>query len=241
METKGVNLGAVPQTAMKVLTSPAAFFREMPKTGGFIDPLVFAVALGVVGGVVHAVVQAIKFHFVAGIAGFIGSIVIFPIVIAIASFIGAAILFFIWQFMGSKESYETAYRCCAYLMALSPLQAALTLIPFIGMAIFLVIQLYYIVMASVEVHSIPSEKAWRVFGIIAAVLILLNVSAEFAARRAVNRFGEASKEMQKAAEDMQKQAEQMQQQMQQKADEGKKAAEEARKQLEEMQKQNGKQ
>ncbi len=233
METKGVNAAAVPQTAVRVLTSPAAFFREMPKTGGFVDPLVFAVVMGVVSGIVHAVVQLIRFNFVFGIAGIIGSIIMFPIVIAVGSFIGAAIMFFIWQLMGSKESYETAYRSCAYLMALSPIQAALSLVPYIGMAIFLAIELFYIVIASVEVHAISSEKAWRVFGIIAAVLILFSVGAEFTARRAARRMEETSKEMQKAAEQMQKQ-------MQQRAEDGRKAAEEAQKQLEEMQRQTGK-
>lgn len=33
MEQKGFDFAAIPQSAIRVITQPAAFFREMPKAG----------------------------------------------------------------------------------------------------------------------------------------------------------------------------------------------------------------
>ncbi|MDA8078867.1 MAG: YIP1 family protein [Nitrospiraceae bacterium] len=244
METKGIDVAAIPQTAIKVITAPQAFFREMPKTGGFLDPLVFMVVMGVIGGLIQAVLMVVGLHPVAGLAAGLSSVILIPIFVAIFGFVGAAILFVIWKLMGSQESYETAYRCAAYAGALTPITTILGIVPYVGSAIGLLIMTYYIVIASVEVHKIPSQKAWLVFGIIAAVLILFTISAQFAARRAVRQLEETSREMQKQAEEMKKQAEQAgkaaeqwQKEMQKQSEDAKKAAEEMQKQMEEMQKQ----
>jgi hypothetical protein len=244
METKGINVAAIPQTALKVLTSPAAFFREMPKTGGFVDPLVFMVAMGVIAGLIQAVLAIVGLHVAAGFAAGIAAVVVMPIVIAVFGFVGAAIIFFIWKLMGSQESYETAYRCAAYISVLTPITTLLGIVPYLGGAIGIVLTTFFLVIASVEVHKLPSQKAWLVFGIIGAVLIVMSVSSQFAARRFARHMEETTKEMKKTAEEMQrkaedaaKAAEQMQKQMQQQSEEGRKAAEEAQKQLEEMQRQ----
>ena len=210
METKGINVAAIPQTALKVLTSPAAFFREMPKTGGFVDPLVFMVGMGVIGGLIQAVFVIVGLHIVAGFAAGVASIIILPVMIAIFGFVGAAIIFFIWKLMGSQESYETAYRCAAYISALTPITTVLGIIPYAGAAIGIVLTTFFLVTASVEVHKLPSQKAWLVFGIIGGILIVMSISSQFAARRFARQMEETSKEVQKAAEDMQKKAEEAQ-------------------------------
>lgn len=132
MEGKGINFAAFPQTAIKVLTAPAAFFREMPKTGGFVEPLVFAVVMGVIAGLIQSVISILGLNVAAGMATGVASIVIMPIMIAIVGFVGAAILFVIWKLMGSQESYETAYRCGAYISAFAPIAAVLSIIPYLG-------------------------------------------------------------------------------------------------------------
>jgi len=244
METaKGINVAAIPQTAIRVITAPQAFFREMPKTGGFVEPLVFMVVMGVVGGIIQAVLAVLSLQVAGGMMAGVASVIFLPIFIAIFGFVGAGIMFLIWKLMGSQESYETAYRCTAYIGALTPITTLLNIIPYAGPAIGMVIMLFYVVTASVEVHKIPSQKAWTVFGIIAAVLILLSVSGQFAARRMARQMEETAKEVQKQAEEMQKQAEeagkaaeQWQKEMQKQSEEAKKAAEEMQKRMEEMQK-----
>lgn len=214
METKGLDFAAIPRTAIKVITQPAAFFREMPKTGGFVEPLVFAVALAVVSGVIQAVLSLLHLNPLGAAAAGFSSIFIVPIFAAIFSFVGAAIMFGIWKLAGSQENYETAYRCSAYISAVGPITSVLGLIPYLGAILSLPILTYYIVMASVEAHKIAAEKAWKVFGVIAAILLVMNLGGQYAARRfaAQVRAGlpEQSSDMKDELEKMQKQIEAMQ-------------------------------
>jgi hypothetical protein len=242
METESINLSSIQKTAVSALTSPSAFFREMPKTGGFVEPLIFMVIMGIISGLIQTVFSLVGLHIAAGMAMGVASIILFPIVMAIGGFIGAAILFVIWKLLGSQEDYETAYRCGAYISVLMPIITVLGLIPYLGSAVGIALYVYFLAIASVEVHKIPSQKAWLVFGIIGAILIIINISAQITAkkfsREAVKiqeKMEETSKAIKKQAEQMQKQTEDIQKQaeeMQKQAEEAKKAAEEMQKQLE---------
>ena len=227
MEAKGIGLAGIPQTAIRVLTSPAAFFREMPKTGGYVEPLVFMVVMGLVGGIIRALLSIVGLGLTVGVAAGLGSIILVPVMVAIFGFVGAAILYIIWKLMGSGESYETAYRCGAYISVLAPLNALLGVIPYVGSAVGVVLGTYFIVIASVEVHKIASQKAWLVFGIIGAILILMGISSQFAARKFTREAVKFQKQMEDTSKAMQKQAEEMQKQ----AEEARKAAEEIQKQM----------
>ncbi|HTZ18387.1 MAG TPA: YIP1 family protein [Dissulfurispiraceae bacterium] len=217
MMSNEINFAAIPQTAMRFISGPAAFYREMPKTGGFVEPLVFMVVIGVVVGLLQAVASIVGLHFTAGVMAGIGAIVVVPIAVAIFGFVGAAIIFAIWKMLGSEESYETAYRCTAYATSFSPIVAILGFIPYIGGAVGVVIWTMLLIIASTEVHNIPLQKARMVFGIIAVILILFSISSQFAARKMVRemevnrqKMEDASRAMQKQAEMLQRQAEQMQ-------------------------------
>ena len=189
MEPKDINFAAMPQTAVNVVTKPAEFFQSMPKTGGFLEPLVFVVIMGLVSGVLQAILSMVGLGYGHGMMGGFGTIIFMPIAFAIGSFIGAAILFVVWKLMGSQEDYETAYRCCAYLAALSPITSILGYIPYAGILINMAIFAYYTVAASVHVHQIPSQKAWLVFGILTVIFALLGLSAEYRGRQMAAHMG----------------------------------------------------
>jgi len=94
---------------------------------------------------------------------------------------------------------------------------------------------YFIVIASIEVHKIPSKKAWFVFGIIGAILIIMNISAQYSARKFSKEAVKIQKQMEETSKTIQKKAEQIQKQleeMQKQAEEARKAAEEIQKGLE---------
>lgn len=238
-------LAAIPQTAIRVLTNPRAFFREMPKTGGYFDPLVFVVVLGTVAGIIQTVVNVILYFSAMGITAILGSLIFMPVIIALFSFIGAGILFLIWKFLGSQENYETAYRGAAYIAALSPITTLIGLIPYLGTVISLAIGLYFIVIVSVEVHAIPAKKAWMVFGVIMGLLCLFSLAATLNAnkRKADMIEGGMTKkqieELRREAERMQKSAEQMQKSGQQSADQ-QKQIQDMQRLLEDMQRQQKK-
>ena len=167
-----------------------------------------------------------------------GMILFMPIAAAVGSFIGAAILFVIWKLMGSPENYETAYRCCAYLMALSPVTAIISAIPYAGGIISMAIYIFYVVTVSVAVHQIPAQKAWIVFGIIGVVLALIGVFSEYRARdmsSSMDRWRQVGEEYRASARDMEKSAREMSEEAEEMAKQFKEQAEEARKQAEENQ------
>jgi hypothetical protein len=239
MEANKIDFAALLQTAVKIVTAPAEFFREMPKTGGFVEPLIFAVVLGFLSSIIYAVSSIIGLgHMSTGIGSSLLMLIYVPIFVVIGSFVGAAILFVIWKLMGSQENYETAYRCAAYLAALSPIVALLSLIPYAGGVINMLIYLYYTVIVSVEVHSLPSQKAWLVFGIICAIFALLGLRSEYtvrnmssatrewqkAAKESAETYKRSAKEMEKSTADMQKQAEEMARQFQKQTEEAGKQA-----------------
>jgi Uncharacterized protein conserved in archaea len=183
MEAKDINFAAMPQTAVRVVTAPAEFFKSMPKTGGFVEPLIFAAIMAVIAGIIQALINILGLSYAhVGFAESLGRIIVVPIVVVIFSFIGAAIIFVIWKLMGSQKNYETSYRCWAYLMALAPIVAIISIIPYVGGIINIAIYVYFIVIASTQVHNIPSQKAWLVFGIIGAALMLIGITAEYKAR-----------------------------------------------------------
>jgi hypothetical protein len=171
------------ETAKSVILNPVGFYRSMPKSGGLAEPLIFVVVLAVATGLIRAVFGLFHVGVAVSVLAAIGSIVLVPVFFVIGSFIGAAILFVIWKLMGSKESFETAYRSAAYMSAISPITTVLGLIPFVGALIAMAWGLYLVVTASVEVHGIKAKTAWLVFGILAAIFALMNVSAQVKMRR----------------------------------------------------------
>ena len=76
-------------------------------------------------------------------------------------------------------------------------------------------------MASIYVHNIEAKKAWLVFGIIFAILLLIQVRAEYKLRN----FSHSTDEVRKKMEELNKQ-------YQQQMDEAKRQIEEARKEAE---------
>jgi hypothetical protein len=170
-------------TVQRVITDPAGFYREMPKSGGLADPIIFVVSMGVAAGLIKAILGIVGIGVAASFFMALASIIIVPIFGVIFGFIGAAILFLIWKALGSQESFEVSFRCLAYAMAISPITAVLNVIPYIGPIVGLVWMTYLLVNASTEVHGVQAKMAWIVFGAICAVLALTSISTQLAARR----------------------------------------------------------
>lgn len=192
---------SMPARALRVITQPTEFFRGMPKSGGFLDPLVYMVIIAVIDAVLIAVKSLTSLGAMAGVGTLIGTLIIMPIVVAVMSFVSAAIIFVIWMLMGSKESYETAYRCTAYIYTISPITILLGFVPYLEL-IGIAWGLYLLVTASVQVHRIPAARAWTVFGIIAALLALATLSMQIAARKMQENLGQYSQQLQQMQNNM---------------------------------------
>ncbi|MGV8075180.1 MAG: YIP1 family protein [Syntrophobacteraceae bacterium] len=174
----------------KVITAPVSFYRDMAKSGGLVEPLIFAIVMGVVAGLIQAVLAIVGIGMAVSFLTALASIVLVPIFVAIFGFIGAGILFVIWKLMGSQESFEVSFRCLAYAAAITPITAFLNAIPYIGPIIGLLWMTYLLVNASTEVHQIQPKLAWIVFGFICAVFALGSISSQMAARKMTTELDE---------------------------------------------------
>jgi len=195
-DSSGINIAGMPDQAIGVITAPRAFFRGMARTGGYIDPIVFLVVMGLAAALIQIVLGFMGLGQ-AGITamaatGFV-AIIMLPIFLVIGGFIGAAISFVIWRFMGSQQGYETAFRCVAYMSAILPITALLSAIPYLGGIIHVVWAFYLVIIASVEVHGIRERTAQIVFGIIGLIVLVMSVSNEYAARNFAERFDQMSR------------------------------------------------
>lgn len=179
---KAFDLVRIAKTAIRVITSPTLFFKEMPRTGGFIEPLVFMVVMGFIGGLIQAVFGIAGLQQVNLEMDAISFIMMLTILIVVSGFVAAAIYFIIWKLMGSQESFETAYRCNAYISALIPITAVLSPFSYVNQIVSVFLITLFLVIASVQVHNQPVKKAWLVFGILGLIFMVASIASESALR-----------------------------------------------------------
>ncbi len=148
------------ETWKKVITRPSLFFREMPKDGGFLPPLLFMlVCLGVDG--------VLKALFGGGIGGFFSAFV----GTTLMTFLVAVVLYlFSTQLFPGKGNYQGSFRILAYANAVS----VLGWIPLIGI-LAVIYGLYIAGQGVMEVHSLDRGKAGVVIILAALVMIVLSL------------------------------------------------------------------
>lgn len=190
-QSNAFDFGTVIDDAKKIITDPIGFYRSMPTEGGYANPAIFVIVMALATAVIGFVLGAIgivKFNAMIGGAVTIGMIILLPIFAVIGSFIGAAVLFVIWKLMGSEKNYETAYRCFAYSMAIGPVIAVVSLIPYLAGIIKTLWSGFLYYTASTEVHKIKPETARIVIGILTAIFLIMSINGERAARKWQGKF-----------------------------------------------------
>jgi len=190
--TQKFDISTVIADAKKVIFSPTTFYKEMPHSGGFANPAIFAAVMAFAMGVIFAIYSLFGMKF--GGAG-LASIIMFPIFGLIGSFIGGVILFVIWKLMGSEKSYETAYRCVAYSYAIGPILAVISFVPYLAGIAKTLWGCFLMFVASKEVHQIKEKTAKLVFGILAAIGVFFGLSSEYTARNYLSKIEKYTKDV----------------------------------------------
>jgi len=54
------NIATVIQDTKKVLLTPVTFYREMPTSGGFSDPIIFVIVMAVASGILTSILSIIE-------------------------------------------------------------------------------------------------------------------------------------------------------------------------------------
>lgn len=194
MSDNTFNLGTVIDDAKKIITDPAGFYREMPTSGGYSNPLIFVVVMAAVTGLLISLYSLFGFGMPGAMmaGGFaLAAIIMFPIMAVIGSFIGACIIFVVWKLMGSEKDYEVAYRCVAYSFAIAPIVLLISAIPYLAGVIKTLWGCFLMFVASVEVHKIKPQTAKIVFGILAILGVIFGLRSEHTARNWQHKFENA--------------------------------------------------
>ena len=174
-ETLGL-LTALVETTKQVLTSPTAFFRAMPVTGGIGGPLAFAVVIGYVGLAVQSLYQAVlniglgsAFHnlgdrspfahlgpFLHGGMGLALQLVFGPVFIVVGVFIGAGLYHLVLLLLGqARQGFEATLRVVCYGQATS----VLMILPFCGGVLAAVAWIVVGIVGLAEAHRIGRGSA----------------------------------------------------------------------------------
>jgi hypothetical protein len=146
-------------TWKSVMQSPSEFYRKMPKTGGYADPLIFAAINFVVFGLMTALFNRGMYGGIYGGREFgffivFGSLIMTPIFGIIFIFIEALILYVIYRLLGGSGTYEGTVRFISYATAV----LLLSWIPFIGWLVgFYGIYLY--IVGGMYVHDVGMAKS----------------------------------------------------------------------------------
>lgn len=193
----GNMLSSIPGRMISVIFKPAAFYRDMPRSGGYAEPLIFMVVMALLTALVMAVAGMLGVGPVGMMAMGLTGIVVLPIMAMIFGFVGAAILFVIWKIMGSRENFETAYRCMAFAYAYAPIAALVSGVPYLGTLLSTLWPMALMAIASIHVHGRGKNASWAVFGILGLLSAFMSIGAEKAARDMTGGYEGWSRQMEK--------------------------------------------
>jgi hypothetical protein len=93
------------ETGKNILIKPFDFFKSMPLTGGYKDPLIFAL--------ITAVIMGIGLTIVTLGVGFL-AILFAPIAVVISVFLAAGLLWLCARIVGGTGTYEATMRVASY-------------------------------------------------------------------------------------------------------------------------------
>jgi hypothetical protein len=151
------------ETWKEVIQRPTDFYRKMPTTGGYAEPLTFAAISYFIYGLLSALFNRGMMGGMDGY-GMMGTgyglstsltvAIMVPIMGIISIIIGAAILYFIYKVLGGEGSYEGTLRFICYASAV----LLLSWIPLIGW-IFGFYGIYLYIVGGMIVHNVSMARS----------------------------------------------------------------------------------
>jgi hypothetical protein len=151
------------ETWKEVIQRPSDFYRKMPTTGGYADPITFAAIsyfiYGLLAALLNRGMMGGMYGYGMGAEGYslstaLMAAIMAPIMGIISIFIGAAILYIIFKVLGGKGSYEGTVKFISYATAV----LLLSWIPFIGW-LFGFYGIYLYIVGGMIVHNVSMVKS----------------------------------------------------------------------------------
>lgn len=147
----------------EVILTPSNFYRRMPTTGGYADPLTFAIICLIVNTLLFALVRP-TLLIMAGMQNLpstlsMPSTVSLMIISGIISlFISALIINTLYKAFGGTGSYEGTFRFLCYSSA----PIVFSWIPIVGLVI-VIYELYLCIVGGMIVHNVSLKKSTLLF------------------------------------------------------------------------------
>lgn len=175
-------LKVIRDTAMNVIVRPVTFFQTMPRRGGYRTPYIFLLVVGLFDALLLSALKVLVGGPAAALTFAWHIFLVLPLALTLSSFVLTAVLFAFWRLMDSPQSFETAYRTCAYSFAISPVALLMLLVPYLTFAAFFW-WFTLLVIGSVHVHGVGRFKATAVFAALGlAVVVFLTRAEHYAVR-----------------------------------------------------------
>jgi hypothetical protein len=144
------------ETGKNIIMKPADFFKSMPVTGGYKDPLIFALITSVIMGLGLTIITL-------GV-GFL-AIIFAPIAVAVSVFLAALLLLVCAKMVGGTGSYEATMRVASYANIVNVI-GWIPIVSIIGSIYGLVLT----VIGMKEIHKLTTAKA--VIAVLIAIAIV---------------------------------------------------------------------
>lgn len=175
-------VGSFVATVRSIVLNPVGFFRDMPRRGGFVNPLVFALISAVIYGVLTGILSFL-INLVSGngfgiaLGSLFGYAIGAPIITVISLFIGAGIYHLLVMLLvrPSNAGFEATFRVVAYSSVVQ-LVNWLGAIPILGVIIALAAGVYGVILGVLgirEAHNTTTGRAVLVILIPTAIVVLL--------------------------------------------------------------------
>jgi hypothetical protein len=177
-------LSSFVDVVRRVTLHPITFFAEIPRRGGFLSPLLFAIICGEISAILGGLLSLLlgvggtqgfqSFLNPIGVytdyLGFIGTLIAVPFVVAISLFIYAGIFHLLVRLIvgAGNSGYEATFRVPSYATVVS----LVSWIPIIGLLASLY-SLYLQIVGLREIHETTTGKAIWVFVAYIVVVIVL--------------------------------------------------------------------
>ena len=151
------------ETWKEVIQRPSDFYRKMPTTGGYAEPLTFAAISYLIYGLLAALfnrgMMGGMYGYGMGGGGFsfstaLMTVIMAPIAGIISILIGAAIIYVIYKILGGTGTYEGTVRFVSYANAVM----VIYWIPIIGW-IFGLYEIYLYIVGGMFVHNVSMGKS----------------------------------------------------------------------------------
>ena len=180
-------LNALFETIQMVLLRPMEAFAVMRREGGFTDPLLYTLILGMVGAVVSFVFSIGLHSFGLGRRNGLGAmfglgtapftmLILMPVIIVLFTFIMAGIVHLVLMMLcGAKQPFETTVRVVCFASGSANI---VHIIPFCGGTIA---GIYSIVLNCIGLARAHETDTWRaVVAVLAPVVICCSGAVFFA-------------------------------------------------------------